>query len=280
MPSTLLDDRGVLRLSGEQARAFLQGLVTNDVETLPAGEARFAAMLSPQGKILFDFFVLRGSGDKSDELILDVSRDKIDDLAKRLAMYRLRAAVAIEDLSSSLAVVAIWGDEADKVPPGLAFRDPRHPIAGVRALVEKSAVPSLGSQAAYEAHRIALALPKGGVDFPYGDAFPHETGMDRLHGVDFRKGCYVGQEVVSRMQHRGSARTRIVRVAFAGDAPPPLAEIRAGEKRLGAMGSAAGEIGLAMLRTDRLQEAIADGTQITAGGVPLYVPAAGEEVDQ
>lgn len=269
MPATILDDRAVLRLTGEQARGLLQGLVTNDVEAGRPGEAQFAALLSPQGKILFDFFVVGATHNLSDEVMIDCPRPLVSDLAKRLAVYRLRAAVGIEDVSSSLAVGAIWGAGEGADPPGALFTDPRHPRAGRRALVDRSRPWPVGSLQAYEAHRIALALPKGGVDFAYGDAFPHEAGMDRLHGLDFHKGCYVGQEVVSRMQHRGTVRNRIFRVGFVGQAPGPFTEIRAGDKLLGRMGSAAGEIGLAMLRTDRVEEALAAGAPIMAEDVAL-----------
>jgi folate-binding protein YgfZ len=125
--------------------------------------------------------------------------------------------------------------------------------------------------AAYEAHRIASGVPRGGLDFMYGDAFPHETNMDRLHGVDFDKGCYVGQEVVSRMQHRGTARTRTVRVILDGPAPEPGATILAGDKPVGTMGSTAGRHGLALIRIDRAADALDAGTPLTSGGLALRV---------
>jgi folate-binding protein YgfZ len=124
---------------------------------------------------------------------------------------------------------------------------------------------------AYEAHRIALGVPRGGLDFIYGDAFPHETNMDRLHGVDFDKGCYVGQEVVSRMQHRGTARTRTVRVMLDGPAPEAGATILAGDKAVGTMGSSARGNGLALIRIDRAADALEAGVQLTAGGLALGI---------
>ena len=121
----------------------------------------------------------------------------------------------------------------------------------------------------YEAHRIAAGAPLGGLDFMYGDAFPHETNMDRLHGVDFEKGCYVGQEVVSRMQHRGSARTRTVKIILDGFAPEPGTAILAGDKPVGTIGSTSGQLGLALIRTDRVTDALDAGLALTAGGLGL-----------
>lgn len=280
MPSTLLNDRGVLRVAGEQASALLQGLVTNDVATLQPGEARFAALLSPQGKILFDFIIVGIKPYKEHEFLIDCSIELVEALKKRLELYRLRAAVSIEDVSSRMAVAAEWRAHADGALTGIFFQDPRHPRAGRRAFVERSRPWSSGFAEAYEAHRIGLGLPKGGVDFAYGDAYPHETGMDRLFGLDFRKGCYVGQEVVSRMQHRGAVRSRILRIGIEGEAPPPFSEIRADEKLVGVMGSSVGAIGLAMLRLDRVEEAVAARAPITAGGATIRLLPSGEDGDQ
>jgi folate-binding protein YgfZ len=124
---------------------------------------------------------------------------------------------------------------------------------------------------AYDAHRIALGVPRGGADFKYNDAFPHDADLDKLHGVDFKKGCFVGQEVVSRVEHRGTARNRIVPVSFDGAAPPAGTSVMAGEKSVGIMGSSAGKIGLAMLRVDRVAEALSAGTSLSAGGTPLHL---------
>jgi tRNA-modifying protein YgfZ len=273
MPATLLADRGALRVSGDEAVAFLQGLVTNDVESLAVGEARFAAILTPQGKILCDFFLVRPM-QAPEEIWLDAPKDRLADLAQRLSLYRLRARVSIDSPLSGVEIAAAWPTAASLALPGEWFDDPRSPEAGRRGFIGASQIAT--DAEAYEAHRIALGLPKGGADFVYGDAFPHEADMDRLNGVSFHKGCYVGQEVVSRMQHRGTARNRVLRVGFAGAPPPAFAEIRAGETLLGRMGSAAGEQGLAMLRTDRLEEATAAGIAITAAGVELrLLPPAG-----
>ena len=188
----------------------------------------------------------------------------------------MRAKVAVENLSDSLGVLAAWdGDLA--VKPDLAFADPRHAALGWRILIPEELAQKVADligadlvdSAAYEAHRIASGVPRGGLDFMYGDAFPHETNMDRLHGVDFDKGCYVGQEVVSRMQHRGTARTRTVRVILDGFAPEPGAAILAGDKPVGTIGSSAGQHGLALIRTDRVADALDAGLPLTAGGLAL-----------
>jgi folate-binding protein YgfZ len=188
----------------------------------------------------------------------------------------LRAKVAIANLTGSLGVLAAWDGEL-AMTPDLAFADPRDSALGWRILVPEELAPKVADligaelidSATYEAHRIACGVPRGGLDFIYGDAFPHETNMDRLHGVDFDKGCYVGQEVVSRMQHRGTARTRTVRVIVDGPAPEPGAALLAGDKSIGTMGSTAGTNGLALIRIDRVADALAAGLPLTAGGLAI-----------
>jgi folate-binding protein YgfZ len=199
-------------------------------------------------------------------------------LVEKLSFYRLRAKVGIEDLSGKLGVMAAWeGNGATEC--GLLYPDPRLPALGLRCilppelLAEAAAelAASLVDAAAYEAHRIALGVPRGGFDFSYGDAFPHEADMDQFGGIDFSKGCYIGQEVVSRVEHRGIARTRIVPVAYDGFAPEAGTPVLAGEKNVGSLGSSAGGRGLAMLRLDRVQDALAAQTPLSAGGVPLRI---------
>lgn len=255
--AVFLKDRGVARVAGEDAASFLQGLLTNDVEKLPQGGVRFAALLSPQGKILFDFLVFRAG---PDQFLLDAPAEKIGDLVKRLGMYKLRAKVEVADVSAQYAAVA--GGEGGPA-------DPRDPGLGRRALVPRSEAPpdSEAARAAYEARRIAAGAPQGGIDFAYGDAFPHDANMDLLNGIDFAKGCYVGQEVVSRMKHRGTARKRIARVALDGPPPAPGAAVVDGELPVGVLGTAAGGTALAMLRLDRAEEAESAGRALTAAGV-------------
>lgn len=256
--ATLLTGRAVLRLNGRDARDFLNNLVTSDIEKLQPGEGRFAALLSPQGKILFDFFVTPDG----DGLLIDCNAAQAADLAKRLGFYKLRADVRISDESANLAVAAT----AEEPPPAqaLAFRDPRHEDLGWRVIGPPDELDRMGAEAggedAYAARRIALGVPESGVDFAYGDTFPHEANMDWLHGVDFTKGCYIGQEVVSRVEHRGTARKRFVRVGFTGAAPTPGGEVKIGDVVIGQMGSSAGGTGLALLRLDRLEGATAPVT--------------------
>jgi len=261
MSETLLDDRGVARVEGPDAAIFLQGLLTNDVEKLPPGQSRYAALLSPQGKILFDFLVFRRT---EDTFLLDAPADRIGDLVKRLGLYKLRAKLAVSDESALLAVV---------VAPEGEPRDPRAPALGRRDIVAREAAPppDAAARAAYEQKRIALGLPSGGVDFPYGDAFPHDANMDLVNGVDFAKGCYIGQEVVSRMRHRGGARKRILRVRLDGPAPAPGAPVLDGQLPVGTLGASAGGEALALLRLDRVEDARLAGRPLNVGGVAVTV---------
>ena len=278
MKAAFLPDRGVVKVSGEGARDFLNGLVTTDMKQLRPGLGRFGALLTPQGKIIADFLITEAPSGHGGGFLIDCPRALAQALTDKLTVYKLRAKVGIENLSDSLGVLAAWdGDFA--VKPDLAFADPRNDELGWRILVPEELAPKaadligaeLVDSSAHDAHRIAAGVPRGGLDFIYGDAFPHETNMDRLHGVDFDKGCYVGQEVVSRMQHRGTARTRTVRVMLEGFAPEPGTAILAGEKAVGTMGSTAGHDGLALIRIDRVADALAAGLSLTAGGLAIRV---------
>jgi folate-binding protein YgfZ len=278
MKAALLPDRGVVKVSGNDARDFLNGLVTTDVSLLRPGLGRFGALLTPQGKITTDFLITEAPSGHGGGFLIDCPRVLAQGLADKLGFYRLRAKVVVGNLSDNLAVLAAWdGDPALK--PDLAFADPRSETLGWRILVPEElaqkAADLIGAEmvdsTAYDAHRIASGVPRGGLDFIYGDAFPHETNMDRLQGVDFDKGCYVGQEVVSRMQHRGTARTRTVRIVLDGPAPEPGAAILAGDKPVGTMGSAAGRNGLALLRIDRVADALDNAIPLTSGGLAIHL---------
>jgi folate-binding protein YgfZ len=278
MKAAFLPDRGVVKVSGNDARDFLNGLVTTDVTLLHPNLGRFGALLTPQGKIIVDFLITEAPSGHGGGLLLDCPRTLAQGLADKLGFYRLRAKVEIENLSDSLGVLAAWdGDPA--VKPDLAFADPRNTGLGWRILVPEELAQKVADligaelvdSAAYEAHRIASGVARGGLDFIYGDAFPHETNMDRLHGVDFDKGCYVGQEVVSRMQHRGTARTRTLRLFVDGAAPEPGAAILAGDKPVGTMGSSADGNGLALIRIDRAADALDAGLKLTSGGLAIHI---------
>lgn len=287
MRAALLPDRAVVKVAGDGARPFLHGLVTADVLDLKFGAARFCALLTPQGKIIADFFISEAPENIDGGFFLDVPRERTAALIERLSLYKLRAKVLIEDLSDVLGVLAAWnGNPAPRAAPqpqnaqdeiGLRYADPRLPALGIRMMLpphrSATAASGLGAKLVeageYEAHRIALGIPRGGIDFGYGDAFPHETDMDQFGGVDFAKGCYVGQEVVSRMEHRGTARTRAVPVVYDGAAPEAGAVVTAGDRQLGRLGSAAAGKAIALLRLDRVADALAHGEALTSGGTPI-----------
>ena len=276
MKAALLPDRGVVKVSGEDARNFLNGLVTTDVTELAPGVGRFGALLTPQGKIIVDFLITEAPSGHGGGFLIDCPRALAQGLADKLGFYKLRAKVAVENLSDSLGVFAAW-DGDFTLKPDLSYADPRHPALGWRILIaeelKQKVADLIGADLVdsglYEAHRIASGAPRGGLDFMYGDAFPHETNMDRLHGIDFDKGCYVGQEVVSRMQHRGTARTRTAKVILDSFAPEPGTAILAGDKPVGTIGSSLGRHGLALIRTDRVIDALDAGLALTAGGLGL-----------
>src|ERR1700694_320093 len=273
MKAAFLPDRGVVKVSGEDARDFLNGLLTTDATLLRPGLGRFGAVLTPQGKIIVDFLITEAPSGDGGGFLIDCPRALAQALADKLGFYKLRARVAVENLTDSLGVLAAW-DGDFSIKPDLAFADPRSATLGWRILVPaelaQKVADLIGAElvdsAGYDAHRIASGVPRGGLDFMYGDAFPHETNMDRLHGVDFEKGCYVGQEVVSRMQHRGTARTRTVRIVLENFSPEPGTAIVAGDKPVGTIGSTAGQNGLALVRIDRVADALQAGTPLTAGG--------------
>ena len=270
-----LADRGVVRVSGADAAKLLKGLITADLDRLERQPAIFSGLLTPQGKIMFDFFMV-----KSEEqgFLLETLREKAADLAKRLTFYKLRANVVIADASDEHSVAALWGGEAPASAPSAVFYpDPRLADLGWRGIAQAAfdwkvvaGDTMTASEAEYHAHRTVLGVPEGGRDYVLGDTFPHEALFDQIGGVDFDKGCYVGQEVVSRMQHRSTARKRVVPVAGSG----PLqtgAEVKAGEAVIGTIGSVVDHRGLALLRLDRVGEAMGKGQAITVGGLTVSV---------
>lgn len=267
--ASLLADRAVIRVGGGDARKFLQGLITNDIGKTQGTGAIHAGLLSPQGKILFDFFIV----DRGDGFLIDVARIKAGELVKRLAFYRLRAQVEIGE-EPSFAVAAAWGGTPRAPEGAIIFADPRLAELGFRMLVRTDTSPSdLGCAAAseddYHDLRIALGVPEGGRDYHFGDAFPHEALFDQLNGVDFGKGCYVGQEVVSRMEHRGTARKRIVPVEGESPLPSPGTSILAGGLPIGTLASVSARLGLALIRIDRAEEALASGKMLQAGNIQI-----------
>jgi len=254
--------RATLRLSGADARAFLQGLVTNDVNRLGPERPIYAAMLSPQGKYLFDFHILDAAPlGEPGSLILDVAADRAEALAKKLSMYRLRRDVAIADASGEYGVALAWGGDLTKIGPcgakTMIAADPRDPALGVRIIAADpdAALRALGAAPAtpadYDALRVTLGAPESGAELIPDDSYILENRFEALQGVDFRKGCYVGQEVTARMKHKTELRKGLVRVAIAGDAPPSGTEITVDGKPAGTLFTSAGGAGLAHLRLDR-----------------------------
>jgi tRNA-modifying protein YgfZ len=269
-----LPERSTVAVEGPDAHKFLQDLITNDLDLLKSQSAVHAGLLLPQGKILFEFIVVQTERG----FVLDTVRARAKDLVKRLTLYKLRAKIEISDRGDDQDVYAAWGEGAEQVAQGYA--DPRLAGLGVRIVRPKdTAIAETEDVAAYEAHRIALGVPEADKDYVLGDTFPHEACFDILHGVAFDKGCFVGQEVVSRMQHRGTARKRFVIVAADATLPPAKTEVTAGEEParavIGAMGSSVGTSGLALVRLDRAAEAMAKGQKIVAGDVEvtLRVPS-------
>jgi len=276
MKAALLPERGVVKVAGEDARKFLDGLLTTDIDKVTPQRAAFAALLTPQGKIMVDMIVAENPPNDGGGYFLDVPRALAPTLVQRLNFYKLRAKVIAEDLSEVLGVMAIW-DGATTSDYGLSYADPRLAALGSRCMLPPHLIADAAADvdaaqvetAEYDAHRIALGAPRGGLDFHYGDAFPHEADMDQLNGVDFQKGCYVGQEVVSRVEHRGTARKRVVPVAFADFAPEAGVRVMVGDVEAGVMGSSARGRGLAMLHLGRIGDALAAGQPIVSGGIAL-----------
>jgi len=252
-----LEDRAIIALSGPDARTFLQGLVTSDVDALSPSKPIYAALLTPQGKILFDFIV---ADNGAETLLVDCWAPARDALVKRLSLYRLRAKVEIKP-RDDLTVFAAWDGEA---LPGIAFDDPRLQDLGKRSI----ASPEDGASG-YLAHRLSLGVPEGG-DFGSDKIFALDAGLDELHGVAFDKGCYVGQELTARMKHRGTARKRMFLVESTDKSPLTAgADLRANGHSIGEVVSVYDSRGFALVRLDRLAEA---GTApIDAAGVIVQV---------
>src|SRR5258707_5072222 len=258
MKAALLPDRGVVKVAGDDARKFLNGLVTSDIAKGTRGARIFAALLPPQGKTVVDFILAEAPPADGGGFFLDCPRALAPTLLQRLNFYKVRAKVFVEDWSETLGVLAVL-DGTAVTDYGLCYRDPRLASLGLRCMLPPhlaaDAAADLGAELvdapAYEAHRIALGMPRGGLDFIYGDAFPHDAAMDQFGGVDFCKVCFVGREVVSRIEHHGTARTHVLPVAFDGFAPQAAVPLTAGVRTLGTFGSSAAGHCLGLLRLGR-----------------------------
>lgn len=241
--------RRVIRVGGDERVHFLESLLTCRIENQPAGSLVYGALLTPQGKIVSDLMAFVGE----DDIALDVPAAAADDLVRRLTLYRLRAKVTLEATDEAVVVG----------PAGFGTPDPRGKEIGGRTLVAEDTPLNEAALAAYHARRHAAVAPEAGRDYGLVDAFPHDANMDVTHGVDFKKGCFVGQEVVSRMQHRGTARRRTVRVKGNAPLPEPGTPLEQNGKPVGTMGSSTGATGLAVVRIDRA------GPKVAAAGTPL-----------
>ncbi len=283
-----LEDRSILAIGGEEARDFLQNLITNDVDRLSDNQAIYAALLTPQGKYLCDFMLAQLDG----VILLDANTDQFADLTRKLMMYRLRAAVTLDDASDQWAVYALLGGVDDlgdglgdelgaciQINGGLIYRDPRTAKIGARAILPRekaeAILTSLGFAQAdrtdYENRRITLGVVDGLQDMETEKTLLLEANFEDLHGVDFNKGCYVGQEQTARTKHRATIRNRLYPVSFPGDVPASGTAISANGKEIGTIRSTAGHRGLARLRV----ETVDAGVPLSADGAILTV----EELD-
>ena len=277
---SVLEDRGILLISGGDARQFLQGLISNDVTLVTGSNTIYAALLTPQGKYLFDFFI----AEHADGLLLETERARMADLIKRLSTYKLRADVHLQDISDGWYVVAAWGNSAFSVFSlgseagataagfsGIAFVDPRLAIAGARILLPKdNSLPKTGRvpTEAYDIHRLALGLPNSSRDLTLDKATLLENGFDELHGIDWNKGCYIGQELTARTKYRGLVKKRLMPVDITGQLPEPGTPILSGNKTVGEIRSGRNHRALALIRLD----AINDENQILRAGSAIVIP--------
>lgn len=255
--------RALIRVGGEDSRDWLQGLVSNDVRRLAPGRAVYAALLSAQGKYLFDFILVDAGGG---DILLDVAADRAAALLARLGLYRLRRKVTIA-AEPALGVALVWG--APPLAGDLVVHDPRSPALGWRlyapdpaaALAAAGAAPAAPGD--WDALRLAEGVPESGTDLIPDDSYILEAGFERLNGVDFRKGCYVGQEVTARMHHKTELRKGLLRVRVTGEAPPPGTPVLGEDGRVaGTLHSSRDGLGLAHLRFDRLDGPLVAGAAV------------------
>lgn len=271
MPFALLKDRALISVSGQDAEHFLQNILTTDLDALGAGEAKPGALLSPQGKILFDFLISRAG---ENGFRLECRTDIADDFVRRLMLYRLRAKAEIAKQDQALVTVA-WGDDSTaSLANSTSLADTRFREVEVRRTYE-GAVQDSGDAGAWQALRIANGIAESGSDYQLGDAFPHDVLLDETGGVGFKKGCYVGQEVVSRMQHRGTARRRVLVATAEGSLPATGTELTVAGRPVGTLGSVSGGRGLAIARIDRVKAALDARDPIMAGDVPVTLAIPG-----
>lgn len=290
----VLDRRGLIAVKGEDSREFLQGLISNDINKVSENQAIYAALLTPQGRYLHDFFIaLLGEA-----LILDCEAERRADLMRRFAFYKLRSKVTLEDVSETFLVAALIGEAAlgslglDGEPGraasfggGVVFADPRLGALGARAILPRAGAESVltrigflpagaGTAEDYERLRLSLGVPDGSRDLEVEKAFPMENGFDELNGLDWNKGCYMGQELTARIKHRGLVKKRLMPVAVDGPLPAPGTPVMLGNSEAGEIRSGMEKIALAVLRLEAVSEARAEGVILTAGeaGIMPFTP--------
>jgi folate-binding protein YgfZ len=247
-------------ISGEDAASFMQGLISNDVRRAEKGELVYASMLSPQGKFLHDFFIAA----HENGFLIDIDKLRAGDFKKRLMLYKLRSKVDIRD--HEYQVFASWHEP--KLEMGKLYADPRHGALGLR-IYSAQALASTASEADYHAYRIALGVPDGAIDLIPEKSFLLEWGIDQLHGVDYQKGCYVGQEVTARTHYRGQVKKAPYIVSADHPLPPSGTLIYCGEKEVGELRSSAGNQGLALLRLEEVAASQASGMPLRVGDLVL-----------
>ncbi|MER8882701.1 folate-binding protein YgfZ [Mesorhizobium sp. M0074] len=270
MPFASLRDRALVSVSGPDAEHFLQNILTTDLDVLGSSEAKPGALLTPQGKILFDFLISRAD---ENAFRLECRTETADDFMRRLTLYKLRAKVEIAKLDQPVVAVAWGSDSTTSQFESAPFADARFVDTAVKRFYGDTA--DGGDLAAWQAFRIAHGIAESGADYQLGDAFPHDVLLDEIGGVGFKKGCYVGQEVVSRMQHRGTARRRVLIVSAGRTLPTSRAELTVEGRPVGTLGSTAARTGLAIARIDRVKAALDAGLPILAEdvAVSLAIPS-------
>ncbi|HYB09679.1 MAG TPA: folate-binding protein [Alphaproteobacteria bacterium] len=290
MPSgfyALNEERACLILSGEDVRNFLQGMISNDIERLSARAALYAGFLTAQGRFLHDIFIAELADGR---IAVDGEAERLDDLKRRLTMYKLRAKVAIADGRDSLAVVVLWGDDvfmpfelpaepgaAKPIEDGVVFVDPRLGALGCRAMMPRSRVAAILEAAGYSQGpfdeycrlRLSLGVPEGSKDMPVEKALVLESGFEELNGVDFKKGCYIGQELTARMKYRALVKKRLFPVEMDGPAPAAGTPVTFGGEEVGELRNVKNGVGLALLKLDAVEAALAQNKPLNAAGVAL-----------
>jgi len=266
-----LPERAVIEVGGEDRIGFLQGLVSNDVETAAPGRAVWSALLTPQGKWLADFFILADG----ERLLLDCERAQQPMLLQRLGRFRLRAKVALR-AADELTVYAAW-QAAPALPAAIVAADSRLPEAGWRVL-SAAPLPTTALPVDWDRHRLALGLPDGARDLESEKTVLLEAGFDELNGVSWSKGCYMGQELTARTRYRGLIKRRLVPVAVQGPLPSPGTPVHAARGEVGTMRSGQDQIGLAVLRIEALDEPLTCGAATLAPHIPAWMRL-GEKVE-